>query len=264
MPEIEGRQVQQGFLYEMNAYKALKPYGITGRPPAGASHDRPDLELKSGKSKPVGVELKNAPTTAGSLVMQYYDGEWHFGPTGGDIEKEFMKSIGVKAGILDRMNKEWKKPVLQYKNGQKVYIGAEDSRAAYALDIAKFGGKGGDLYEDVRNKDISNYYNKKATYYMNVGTHGFFLLNNSDPLDLQEKLKKAKQKLIPDFSQPSSAQTKIRVRTHYKGGGSYQFSFTLQFGRVIKSPYNIAPIRLGSSALIDTQKLKRDAILGIF
>lgn len=258
----EGRQVQQGFLYEQNAWKALKEFGITGPKPAGASSDRPDLELVIGKVKS-GVELKNSPTTAGSLVMQYYDGEWHFGPTGGDDEKEFMKTVGMKVNILDRMNKEWKKPVLQYKNGSKVYIGADDSRKAYAIDIAKFGGTGGDIYEPVPNKIVSGYYNKKKTFYMNVGTHGLFLFNSTDPFDLNGKLRKAKLKPVPDFSTPSSAETKIRVRTHYKGSGSYQFSFTLQFGRVIKSPYNIAPIRQGSSALIDTQKLKRDAILGI-
>ena len=253
---------QEGFIYEQNAWKALKPYGITGRPPAGASHDRPDLELKVGKIT-TGVELKNAPTTAGSLVMQYYDGEWHFGPTGGDEEKEFMKGIGLKADILSRMNKEWKNPVLQYENGTKTYIGADEPRRAYAMDIAKFGGKGGDLYEPVPNKLISGYYNKKKTYYMNVGTHGLFTLNKIDPLDLNAKLKKAKLPSIPDFSTPQSAETKIRVRVHYKGGGQYQFSFTLQFGKVKKSPYNIAPIRLGSSSLIDTTRLKKDAILGV-
>jgi len=256
------RQVQEGFLYEQNAWKALKPFDVVGRPPAGAAHDRPDLELKVGKVT-TGVELKNSPTTAGSLVMQYYDGEWHFGPTNKDIEKEFMKAVGMKVKILDRMNKEWKKPVLQYKNGAKFYLGADDPRAAYAIDIAKFGGTGGDLYEPVPNKLISGYYNTKKTYYLNVGSHGFFLFNNSDPLDLNARLKKAKLALIPDFSSPRSAETKVRVRVHYKGAGSYQFSFTLQFGRVMKSPYNIAPIKQGSSSMIDVQKLKRDAILGV-
>lgn len=246
----------------MNAWKALKPFGITGRPPAGAAHDRPDLELKVGRTI-TGVELKNQPTTAGSLVMQYYDGEWHFGPTGGDDEKEFMKAVGMKVNILDTMNEKWKKPVLQYKNGQKTYIGAEDQKQAYQIDIAKFGGQGaGDIYVTVPNKTISGYYNTKKTYYLNVGTHGLFLFNSHDPLDLNVKLRKAKQPQVPDFSNPRSAETKIRVRCQYKSPG-YQFSFTLQFGRVLKSPYNLAPIKVGSSSLIDTQKLKKDAILGV-
>lgn len=254
---------QEGFLYEQNAWKALKPFGVAGRPPAGASHDRPDLEIKVGKVT-TGVELKNAPTTAGSLVMQYYDGEWHFGPTGGDEEKEFMKGIGMKADILERMNKEWQNPVLQYKNGQKIYIGADDPRQAYTMDLGKFGGTGGDIYIKVPNHLISGYYNKKKTYYMNVGTHGLYLLNDHDPLDLNERLKKMKQKPIPNFSSPSIAETKIRVRVHYKGGGAYQFSFTLQFAKVVKSPYNLAPIKQGSSSLIDVQKLKKDPIVAAF
>ncbi len=253
---------QEGFIYEQNAWKALKPFGITGRPPAGAAHDRPDLELKVGKIT-TGVELKNQPTTAGSLVMQYYDGEWHFGPTGGDAEKEFMKAIGMGVKILDTMNEKWKKPVLQYKNGQKIYVGADDQKQGYQIDLAKFGGQGaGDIYVSVPNKTISGYYNKKKTYYLNVGSHGLFLFNQHDPLDLNERLKKAKLKPVPDFSSPSSALTQIRVRCQYKSPG-YQFSFTLQFGRVIKSPYNLAPIRQGSSSLIDTSKLKRDPIIGV-
>jgi hypothetical protein len=254
---------QEGFVYEQNAWKALQPFGITGPKPAGASHDRPDLELIIGKVKS-GVELKNAPTTAGSLVMQYYGGEWHFGPTGNDDEKEFMKTVGMKVKILDTMNQKWKKPVLQYKGAQKVYVGASDSRQAYDMDLAKFGGQGtGDIYVTVPNKTISGYYNTKKTFYMNVGTHGLFLLNQTDPFDLNAKLKKAKQKPVPDFSTPSTAVTQIRVRCQYKGGGSYQFSFTLQFSKVIKSPYNIAPIRMGSSSLIDTTRLKKDAVLGV-
>jgi len=258
-------QVQEGFLYEKNAWAALKPFGITGQKPAGASHNRPDLELKVGRIT-TGVELKNQPTTAGSLVMQYIDGEWQFGPTGDNTEKEFMKGVGMRAKVLDRMNEEWKKPVLQYTSqGQKKYIGAEDSKKAYDLDIAKFGGRGaGDIYESVPNKLISGYYNQKKTFYMNVGTHGLFLLGSSDPFDFNGKLKKAKLPPVPDFSTPRSAETKIRIRCQYKGSGSYQFTFTLQFGKVMKSPYNIAPIKQGSSSAIDTAKLRKDAIIGIF
>ena len=258
--------VHEGFIYEENAWKALKPFGITGRPPARASHDRPDLELQSrnGRIKNIGVELKLSPTTAGSLVMQYYDGEWHFGPTDDNPEKEFMKGIGQRAKIIDRMNREWKNPVLQYEKGQKIYVGAKDPRIAYKMDIAKFGGVGGDLYARVPNRLISGYYNKKDTYYMNVGTHGLYLLNMEDPLKLNVNLRKMRLQPIPDFSNPSIAETKIRVRTHYKGAGSYQFSFTLQFSRVMKSPYNLAPLRHGRTAAIDVTRLKKDAIINVF
>jgi hypothetical protein len=253
---------QQGFLYEQNAFKALKKYNLSYGSPAGASSDKPDLTIKVGKVAS-GVELKNQPTAAGSLVMQYYNNEWNFGPTDGNIEKEFMKSVGEKIDILSVMNKKWRQPVLQYKNGQKIYVGASDQKEAYKIDIAKFGGAGaGDIYVDVPNKVIADYYNSKKCFYLNVGTHGFFLLNKKDPLDILDRLKKAKQQPVPDFSDNKSAKTKVRVRCQYKSPG-YQFSFTLQFGSVIQSPYNLAPIAAGSSSTIDLRKLNKDVLIGI-
>ena len=162
------------------------------------------------------------------------------------------------------MNKEWKKPVLQYKNGQKIYIGADDQRKAYQIDIAKFGGQGaGDIYEPVDNSKVSGYYNKKDTYYLNVGTHGFFLFGRKDPLGINKLLAKSKLTLVPDFSSPRAAVTKIRVRCQYKSPG-YQFAFTLQFGNVMKSPYNLAPIKTGSKSDIDISRLRKDNLLGIW
>jgi hypothetical protein len=220
------------------------------------------IELKIGNKK-AGVELKLMPTTAGSLVMQYYDGEWHFGPTDNNPEKEFMKAIGMSVKILNTMNEKWQKPVLQYENGKKVYVGAKNQVEGYQIDIAKFGGRGaGDIYETVMNSKISGYYNKKNTQYLNVGTHGFFLFNQIDPLNINDRLRKAKLPPVPDFSSTRSATTKIRVRCQDKSG-SYQFSFTLQFSNVMKSPYNIAPLRTGSKSTIDIQRLKKDAIIGV-
>lgn len=254
--------VQQGFLYEQNAFKALKKYKLSHGTPAGAASDKPDLTIKVGKAIS-GVELKNQPTAAGSLVMQYYDGGWHFGPTDNNIEKEFLKSIGEKINIIKTMNEKWKNPVLRYKNGQKYYVGAKDQKEGYKLDIAKFGGEGtGDIYVDVPNKVIADYYNSKKCFYLNVGTHGFYLLNKKDPLGILSKLKKSKLNPVPDFSDKDSAKTKVRVRCQYKSPG-YQFSFTLQFGSVMKSPYNMAPLRPGSSSTIDTTKLQKDAMIAI-
>ena len=98
---------QQGFEYEKNAYKALRTpiihKDISTGEPAGASHDKPDLTIKVDKSTS-GVELKNQPTAAGSLVLQFTNGKWNFGPTDGNIEKEFLKNVGTKAGVLKTLN----------------------------------------------------------------------------------------------------------------------------------------------------------------
>lgn len=247
---------QEGFLYEENAYKALQKYKISIGGTAGASHDKPDLTITRPGKRTAGCELKNQPTAAGSLVLQYYDEEWHFGPTGDNPEKEFIRDIGMKMNALKIMNDKKKVPCLQYIDGKKTYVGVKTYRDGYQRDLKSFG----DTYIDVPNKIISDYYNTKKCYYLNVGTHGFFLLNGSDPLSLQSVLRKKNLQSIPDFSSATSAKTQIRIRVQDKSGG-YQFTFSFQFGSVMKSPYNLAPLKSGSSSTIDTIALQKNPIL---
>jgi len=258
---------QEGFLYEENTYDALRKPTIhkdisTGGV-AGASHDKPDLTIKVGKITS-GVELKNQPTAAGSLVLQFSNGVWNFGPTDGNVEKEFLKSVGTKAGVLKILNANWTNPILQYdEDGKKIYVGAKKSEA-YRKDLAAFGKYPINIrYIDVPTKIISDYYNKKDTYYLNVGSHGFFLFN-TDPLGINAKLAKLGLEKIPNFSSPSAATTKIRIRVQDKSG-SYQISFTLQFGMTTaqKSPYNIAPLKSGSKSEIDVKRLIADPIMRV-
>lgn len=247
---------QQGFLYETNAYAALQKYGISTGGTAGASHDKPDLTITRKGKKPTGCELKNQPTAAGSLVLQYFDKKWHFGPVGDDIEKKFIRDIGMKIKALEVMNKKGAAPSLQYIEGKKTYVGVKTWRDGYIRDLKIFG----DTYIDVPNKVISDYYNSKKCYYLNVGTHGFFLLNSQDPLGLQQSLQKKNLPPIPDFSSKSSATTRVRIRVQDKSGG-YQFTFTFQFSGVLKSPYNIAPLKRGAPATIDSAELRSNPIL---
>lgn len=258
---------QEGFKYEENAYKSLrKPIihkDISYGGVAGASHDKPDLTIKVGKITS-GVELKNQPTAAGSLVLQFSDGKWNFGPTDGNIEKEFLKALGTKMNVLKILNKHWKNPILQYdKSGNKIYVGAKKSEA-YRKDLAAFGKFPLNVrYIQVPTKAISDYYKAKKTYYLNVGTHGLFLFG-SDPLGLNTKLTKLNMEKIPDFAAPNSATTKIRMRVQDKSG-SYQISFTLQFGMTTaqKSPYNIAPLKPGSKSDINVAELRANPIMRV-
>lgn len=261
---------QQGFQYEAKAYAALKKYDISTGGVAGASHDKPDLTIQNKSKKTSGCELKNSPTAAGSLVMKYYNGKWGFGDYSGDPEKEFMYALAVKAKLLQEMNTSgsrganWrgKKPALQNDAaGKKILVGFTDKKKAYEHDLKQFGGTN-EVHIDVGGKAVSDYYNSKRCHYINVGTHGFFLLNTSDPLGLNKNLQKLKFSGIPNFS--TSAKCKIRVRCQYKGSGDYQFVMTLQFYGVDTSPYNIAPLRAGSSSEIDTGKLAKDPILQAF
>lgn len=262
---------QEGFLYEEKAYAALEKYKISTGGTAGASHDKPDLTIQNSKKVKTGCELKNSPTAAGSLVMKYHKGKWGFGDYKGDPEKEFMYALAVKAKLLQEMNTsgskgaKWrgKTPALQNDaSGKKILApGFTDKKKAYEFDLKQFGGDN-EVHIDVGGKAVSDYYNSKKCHYINVGTHGFFLLNGSDPLKLNSNLIKLGHARIPDFS--SSASCKIRVRCQYKGGGDYQFVMTLQFYGVAKSPYNLAPLKAGSKSEIDVKKLEKDPILTSF
>lgn len=251
---------QQGFVYEENAYKALEKYGISTGGTAGASHDKPDLSIVTRSTKtPSGCELKISPTAAGSLVLKFYNGKWSFGEIKDDPEKQMMESIAKKYKLLENMNsagvagKNWrgKVPVLQNDaSGRKILsAGIKDKRKAYEMDLKNFGGQN-EVHIDVPAKAICDYYNQKKTQYLNVGTHGFYLMNKSDPLKLNTKLTKK----IPDFAQSASAR--IRTRCQYKGSGDYQFVMTLEFSRVTKSIYNLCPIKSATNVDIDIIQYK--------
>lgn len=260
---------QEGFLYEANAYKALQKYKISTGGVAGASSNKPDLSIKN-KSRIIGCELKISPTAAGSLVMKYTDGKWNYGEYRGEVEKEFLQSIGEKFKLLQEMNKsgnagaKWrgKVPCLQNdKSGKKILVGAKNPDDAYKKDIKKFGGPN-EVHINVPASAICDYYIKKKCSYINIGSHGFFTLNGKDELGLNKALIHSGLEPIPDFGKNATAM--IRVRCQYKGSGSYQFVMTLQFSKVKKSPYNIAPLKKGSSSEIDTALLQSDGIITAF
>ena len=254
---------QQGFLYEENAYHALQRYKISTGGVAGASHDKPDLSLVTKSIKtPAGCELKISPTAAGSLVMKYYKGKWSYGDFKSDPEKEMMVFIGEKYNLLENMNtsgpagKDWRNKIPALQNdatGKKVLTaGFKDKKKAYDHDLMLFGGQN-EVHIAIPPKAICDYYNQKKTQYLNVGTHGFFLMNKSDPLKLNSKLTTK----IPDFA--SAASARIRIRCQPKGGGDYQFVMTLEFSKVSKSPYNLCPIESPTNVSIKLSEYKTPA-----
>lgn len=274
--EEEKKTTQEGFLYEINAYKALQKYKISTGGTAGASHDKPDLTIQA-RGKKTGCELKNSPTAAGSLVMKYYNGKWDFGDYKGEVEKEMLVSIAKKANLLREMNSagpagtQWRKsePVLQNDSGGGKLLSMgdikniKDRQLAYATDIGNFGGQN-ELHIDVGSKAVCDYYITKKCSYIDVGTHGFFTLNGKDDLGLNKKLKELGLPPIPDFGK--SSDTIIRMRCHLKSKSKaqYQWSLTLQFSNVKKSPYNIAPVKKGTKSTIDVDALNKDSILFAF
>jgi len=238
---------QQGFQYEENAAEFLKPLGYVPQDfkPAGAGSNQPDLMLKFNNNE-AGCELKITAASAGSLVLKYDikdpKNPWKFG----DIkqtedEKLFIKDLAEEVGLFDKIKKEWKEvPFKRDKDANWLAtIGKLTPKQRYERDR--------DMFKDIRGEipasKIENYYNKKDTYYVNVGTHGFYLMGAKNPLKLRG---------VPTFG--NSAKAIYRARVQYKGSDNYQFTFEMQFSMKTKSPFNIAPIT-GNSVAIDKSKV---------
>jgi hypothetical protein len=238
---------QQGFQYEVNAADALKPLGFVPKDfkPAGAGHNQPDLMLLH-KGVESGCELKITAASAGSLVIKYDAKDkkqpWKFGDIkADDDEKLFIKDLAEEVGLFDIIKKQWKEvPFKRDKDDLwKATAGNMTAKQRYERDR--------DTFKDIRGEisatKIEDYYNKKDTWYVNVGTHGFYLMGARNPLKLNK---------VPRFG--TSAKATYRARVQYKGSDNYQFTFEMQFSMKAKSPFNIAPVD-GKSVKILTEKL---------
>lgn len=238
---------QQGFQYETNAAKALKPYDVVppNFTPAGAGSDIPDLMIKlpGAGNPPKGCELKITAASAGSLVMKWDPKQgWSIGnPNETDDEKLFIMELAKEVGIIDELNKKWKSEPYKFTKNSKILdeIKDLDKRAAYTAERLRFP----EIKGTIPATKIEDYYNKKKTYYVNVGTNGFYLLGNSNPLNL---------KGLPRFG--TAAKAGYRARVQSKGGGNYQFTFEMSFSipKAQNSPYNIAPT-VGKTVNINTE-----------
>lgn len=269
---------QKGFVYEANVAKFLKRKNLieSGYSPAGASSDRPDLEIKYGSKRTslgagiFGVELKTDLASAGSLVFHYNRKtkkfEWgsvdakdpetsEIGPA---KEKVFLKGIGIKKRAMSKIKQKWKDVPYNQKNRDKGWenaYGHVPLFERYTWDKENFP----DIIQTIESDTIEKYYNLKDTYYLNIGTHGFYLLGSTDPMELNKDLAKRNKPLVPRWNVSNRTTMRLRVQpkgsTHAMkrqgiknplGGQGYQFTFELQFQGVKSSPYNIAPISGGS------------------
>lgn len=243
---------QQGFVYEVNATKALKKFGLipAGFKPAGAGHDQPDL-LMEYNGVQAGVELKITAASAGSLVLKYDSTKkhpWGFGNIkADDKEKLFIKELADYVKLFSVIEKKWKnKPYKREPQDSRwqATAGKLTNQKRYERDLKMFK----EISGEIPAQKIEEYYVKKKTYYVNVGTHGFFLMGTKNPFKL---------KGVPRFSEKANA--KYRCRVQYKGGGNYQFTFEMSFSMKGKSPYNIAPLKSGSVNIV-----KKDMDLSCF
>jgi hypothetical protein len=259
---------QEGFLYEENVAKALKKLNWVkpSYSPAGASSDRPDLDLWI-KNVEYGCELKKSLASSGSLVIHHLgDKKYAFGDTGDHKEKKFLEGLGQKAKVLQVINSRWRKtPYIQKVRDKKWEARVRRSgkllRERYDTDLRNMR----DIILPLPSTTIASYYNLKDTYYINVATHGFFLLGKKDPAKFNEGIDEP----IPSWKDNHSAVLRIRVQSKgitkasqaekqkgfpFAGGQGYQITMEIQFKSVKSSPYNIGPT-IGKSANIDTLKI---------
>ena len=245
---------QQGFEYEKNAAKFLKPMGLVPKNfvPAGAGHDQPDLMLEY-KKKKAGCELKISAASAGSLVLKYDSKDkrnpWKFGDVSeDDAEKMFIVNLAKDLKLFDIIKKQWKDvPFKRDKDALwESTAGKLSKKKQYERDRDTFP----DIRGEIPASKIESYYNRKKTYYVNVGTHGFYLMGPQNPLKLKD---------VPRFGR--SAKATYRARVQYKGNDNYQFTFEMQFSisSAQKSQFNIAPVD-GKTVVIK----KKEANLGCF
>lgn len=235
---------QQGFVYEENVAKFLKPMGFvpSSFQPAGAGHGQPDLMLLH-KKQTAGCELKITDASAGSLVLKYNPTtkKWGFGDIPAtEKEKLFIKDLATYVDLFSEIGKRWKntpwKVDKQYQDDKwRSTAGKKTGRQQYERDHQLFP----ELKGEIPAQKIEQYYNKKNTYYVNIGTHGFYLFGSSNPLKLKN---------VPSFSKSASAGWRARVQS--KGGDAYQFTFEMSFRVLTKSPYNIGPINKGSVSIV--------------
>ena len=229
---------QQGFQYEVNACDVLKPMGFVPKDfrPAGAGHNQPDLMLLY-KGKEAGCELKITAASAGSLVLKYNGTNKRnplmFGKIdASDEEKIFIRDLAEEIGLFSLIKKQWKEVPFKREDKDalwKATAGKLTKKQQYERDRDTFP----DIRGEIPATKIEEYYNKKDTYYVNVGTHGFYLMGSKNPLKLEN---------VPSFG--SSAKATYRARVQYKGSDNYQFTFEMQFSipSASKSEYNIAPV----------------------
>lgn len=256
---------QEGFLYEENVAKALQKKGLVKKNyvPAGASSDRPDLDLFV-DGKEYGCELKKDLASAGSLVIKYNNASntFSFGDTKGSKEKEFMSGIGKQKGVLQAIKSKWRKKlwIAEDRSGSWMSrwkkAGSPSLRERYEQDLKN----SPDIFFDLPSDTIEKYYNLKDTFYINVGTHGFYLLGSKDPA----KMNVGTIPAIPRWSNSHRAVLRVRIqskgiskaeqsekqRRNPTGAQGYQITMEIQFKSVVKSVYNIGPVSKGSAVII--------------
>lgn len=214
---------EQGFLYERKINKILKDAGLENKSfmPAGSDSNAPDaMLLYQGEEYKVEVKLDiKADFGQGSLGYDPKTKKWVIAGSktpAGQAMREFLMDVGADKIV----NRAWG------KHGPPRKTTVPDERMTkkdVAFDYAHF------REEKIRvdSRAISDYYNHKKTYYIQIGDHGLYYMGK-------------------DIAGIGCKEFKPEVilRIRLKRGGSmpiynYRFSTALQVKRLEKSNMDI-------------------------
>lgn len=162
----------KGIIYESNINKILKKAGVERKSfvPAGSDKNAPDAVLTI-NNKDYKVEVKvdlNVDFGQGSLDYDLIKKKWILG--GGDTPaamqmKNFLESIKVP----ELVNRKWgpKGPPRKFTIPLDKF---KKSHVDYDYNTFR------DQYVDISPKAVSDYYNSKDTYYIQIGDFGFYYM----------------------------------------------------------------------------------------
>jgi len=238
-PQMENA-ARRGFQYEMNVVNYLKKHKFVpkGFTPA-ASENRPDIAIQNTRGSG-GCELKISTKVGGGSVNFIHDkGKWKFETKTKLPEQQFLIRVAKKAGFFEYLEDMWKGEPLKRtpvtKELETLY-GKMTRDQIYRLDLEKFRS----FSFKVDPRVLEKYYVEKQAQYINIGTHGLFLLGNSDPLEMNKSLVARRMKKVPRFADVANMVMQVQVKN--KGAGKWhQFMmegrFTIPVAK--KSPYNL-------------------------
>lgn len=258
----------EGYLYEDNTTRFLKKKKMMESTfmPAGANYSRPDIEIYC-NGKNYGVELKKRVTTAGQVALKYSNATNTFNysqnlPTD---EKLYLINLAEQSNILNLIRNKWRKPLWASEDRDYKWkkrwedAGQPDLEERHRQDIENCP----EFYVDVPSTSISGYYKAKDTHYLQLGTHGFYLLGRNDPAGLNV----GQNPSIPLWENSHTCRIRVRIKTNDIKSAmqreknrkdptispGYTPSIELTMKGIQKSFYNIAPVTANSAVISETQ-----------
>ena len=165
-------------------------------------------------------------------IVEEEDKKWYFGNS---KHHECSSGTGLESGI---------------EYDQKA-LGEQGK--FYEMDIDNYGGPS-EVIINVPASKICDYYKAKKCSYMQVASHGFYILNGKDDFGLNRTLQSKGMPKIPDFKNSVKARIRCRCQIKSVSKKDYQFVMTLDFQSAVKSPYNLAPIMSAKNVKIKKSK----------